>query len=277
MFERLTLDPPKHRQELLRLRARIEINRAVTLRRCSAVKAAHASAQRAIQDSQDDPGLQAEAYMVLASLLSHGGLSVLAMDAVSRAIDLAKNANEKILGQAWTQRGDILFRCGDFEEARTSFLQAIPLARRARDHYNLVKLEGNVGACLFDLKRYDQARKRFVKAIDLARKYDDPAAEAFWLVELGRLALAEGKLDDADQQAHAALRIAKPKEHLLTTFRAEWLRHLVVRERDPKKADRHRLAYLRKLYLRVKEHRTLNAVTEFEDLVLTASTSQETP
>lgn len=42
------------------------------------------------------------------------------------------------------------------------------------------------------------------------------------------------------------------------------LRHLVSRARGSAADDRHRLAYLRKLFVRVREHRGLAVVKEYE-------------
>lgn len=277
MFDRTLLDPAEDLSVRARCQARVEINRAVALRRCSALRAGMASAQRAVQLAKGLPELQAEAYMVLASLLSHEGLLVLAEDAVARAVALSRAGGPKLRGQALTQKGDVLFRAGEFEEARLAFLAAQELAGEARDDHNLVKLEGNIGACLMDLGRRKQARSHFVRAVELARKHTDPASEAFWLVELGRLALEEGHLDEADGYARAALRIAKPAEHDLTIFRAEWLTHLVVVRRRPDDADRHRIAYLNKLYPRVREHRSFDAVREFKAQVLDIVPGTEEP
>ena len=67
----------------------------------------------------------------------------------------------------------------------------------------------------------------------LARAHAAPQAEATWVVESGWLAYRRGRLSDADRFAVEALRIAKPRDLVLTVFRAEWLRHLVVVKRRP--------------------------------------------
>ena len=94
--------------------------------------------------------------------------------------------------------------------------------------------------------------------------YKVPASEAFWLVALGRAALLDHRLEEADTYAVAALAIAKPMDNLLTSFRAEWVRHLVQRERRPEDRDRHRVAYLKKLYARLEQHRGVEEISEFE-------------
>jgi tetratricopeptide (TPR) repeat protein len=119
-----------------------------------------------------------------------------------------------------------------------------------------------------DLGRLKEARARFLAAIKLARKHEEPTSEAFWLVELGVVALAEGRLDDAECYGQAASRIAKSRKRLLTVFRAEWLLHLVLRRQDPAAPDRHRLTYLKKLWARLKNHRGLGPIREFERAVI---------
>lgn len=275
MLDRLQLDPPKDRAEEKRLRAKIEIDRALALRRCSALKAALASALRAVELSAGLPKLDAEAYMVLGSVLSHEGLSVLAQVAVDQAIQLSMDGDEVLRGRVWNQRGNVLFRSGQPAEARRAFLEARKLLSGTSDYHHQIRVEGSLGACLLELGKRDSARQRFRKAVDLARKHHEPAMEASWLVELGRLALADGELDDAETYAGAALRIAKPAELYLTIFRAEWLRHLIVLERDPQAPDRHRLAYLRRLYARIQDHRGLDVVKEFEAAALRTTKGRE--
>jgi len=269
MFERLVLAPPSDDAERKFWRARIEINRAVALRRCSAMKAAQATAQRAVELSEGIPALQAEAYMALNAVLSHEGLFTLARVASDQAIALAADTSDPGLqGRAWNQRGNTLYRMGRPREARQAFLEARKLLKQARRHHDQIKVEGNIGACLLELGRRADARRRFQTAVELARKYHDPAAEAFWLIALGHVALDDEDHDEAASRANAALRIAKPAEQHLTIFRAEWLLHLIARKKDPQDPDRHRLAYLRKLYVRVQEHKGLDEIKQFEAAVL---------
>ncbi|MCP3977853.1 MAG: helix-turn-helix transcriptional regulator [bacterium] len=270
-----------HRDESLednksrRIRAKIEVNRATALRQISALRAATASARRAIEFSREFPDYQAEAYMVLASLDSHQGLLELAELHAEKSISLAENGNAKLRGKAWSQMANVLFRMDRFEQARHAFLEARKLALEAGDVRDQASTEGNVGACLAMLDQPEQALRRFVAAIDLARKCSDPAAEAFWLVALGRLAFERDSLDDADRYAALALEIARPSERVLTVFCAEWLRHLVVKRRDPTARDEKRTRQLTKLYSRVKEHRNLDVIREFEESILNARSTDE--
>ena len=63
------------------------------------------------------------------------------------------------------------------------------------------------------------------------------------------------------------MKIAKPREHHLTIFRAEWLRHRVAVTRSPGDTDRHRMAYLRKLYLHLDQHEGIDEVQEFKSKI----------
>lgn len=275
MFERFALDPPKDLAERARVHARIEINRAVAMRRCGALNAARSAAERAIERTEAIPTLRAEAYMVLASALGQMGSFALAEDATERAVQLAAAGDAILQGRAWNQKGSVLHRARKFKEARDALLTARQMLAKTRDYYHRIRIEGNIGECLMDLGQTKQARTRFTRAIELARKYGDPACEASWLVELGRLALQSEQLDEAGQCALAALRIAKPAEQLLTIFRAEWLQHLIARACNPKEPDRRRLGFLRKLYVRLKEHQGLDVIREFKEQVLDASRAQE--
>lgn len=270
MFERLLLDPPEDPRERDRLQARIEVNRAVTLRQCSALKAARAAVERALELARDHPSQQAEAYMVLASIHSHEGKSELAFHMADLATQLAESGDAKLRGQAWSQKGNVLNRIGKYEEARQAFLHARKFILEAGGVHELIRAEGNIGTCLMELGRLAQARGRFVRAVNLAREHEDRSQESFWLIELGRLALKEDDVAEADRCAEAALRIAEPVAGHLTIFRAEWLRHQVVLKTDPEADDGRRLRRLKKLYARVREHRTFDPVREFRELVLEA-------
>ena len=83
------------------------------------------------------------------------------------------------------------------------------------------------------------------------------------MVELGKIALRREFFDEADGYARAALQIAEPREHYLTIFRAEWLRHLVLEQTKPSNGDRKRLAYLRKLFMQLDQHEGIEEIQEF--------------
>ncbi len=264
ILHHLLLDPPEDENEQVRVRAKVEIDRANTLRQCSALRAARAAAERATQLASGIGDLQSQAYMILASLYSYEGLLALAQDAADRAVALVQGGSPRLLGLAWDQKGNILYRVKKFEEARDAFLRAREFAEEGQDHRTVASAEGNAGACLAALGRKSGARKHFNTAVNMARKHGDPAAEAFWLLELGRLALSEGTLDEADRYVGDALRIARPSDRVLTIFRAVWLQRQGVRRRGGKDPDRHRQAFLRKLYTRVKVHKGVDEIEEFE-------------
>jgi hypothetical protein len=109
----------------------------------------------------------------------------------------------------------------------------------------------------------DQARGWVEGAIEHARKKRQPALEASWLVELGKIAFAQGRIDDADVQARSALRLARTDEHFLTVFRAEWLRQRVVETRGPGEIDPRRLNLLKSLYIHLRQHESIEEIQEF--------------
>jgi hypothetical protein len=101
-----------------------------------------------------------------------------------------------------------------------------------------------------------------------------PALEASWLIELGRIVLDQGETRKADANAQAALRIARPREQTLTIFRAEWLRHLVVRTEKPTRPDSSRMAKLRKLFMQLDQHEGVDEIQEFRRVALRASAAE---
>ena len=87
--------------------------------------------------------------------------------------------------------------------------------------------------------------------------------------------LREKRFDEADGHAKAALRLAKPLEHRMTVFRAEWLRHRLVKLRNPEESDRHRMAYVRKLFMLLDRHEGIEEVLEFKQTVMRATEVQD--
>ena len=265
MLRMLQQDPPPDDRQRTRLVATTELRRGSALRRCGATAAARAGIERAIAIADGIPEIQVEGYLVLTALLIQLGCLPLARDAAARSVELADECGTaKLRGWAWIEKGQVLHASGRPAEALDAFRQAREWVREAEDHAHAVKVEGNIGACFCDLGRYEQARRRYLDAVELARKHRQPASEAFWLLEVGRVGYLQERLDQADSYAQASLRIAKPKELLLTCFRGEWLRHLVQRARHPGDRDRHRVAYLKKLFVRLEEHRGIEEIQEFK-------------
>jgi tetratricopeptide (TPR) repeat protein len=237
MLEKLALETHHDREWVTTKVASLEIRRATALKRAGALLSAIATAERAISLSAELPQIHVEAYIVLADLQCQRGHLPLAGDAAKRAIELAEKATPRVQGWAWMVHAHVLFLAGEFESARKAFLEARKYAQLAGDEQHLTHIEGDVGMC--------------------------------W-VELGKIACRQDTLDEADSYATAALRIAKPREHLMTIFRAEWLRHRIVRRLRPEDSDRHRIAHLRKLYLDLDQHEGIEEVQEFKKTVIRA-------
>jgi len=245
--------------------ARTELRRGAALRRCGATVAARGAVERAISLADGVPQIQAEAYVVLVALLDKLGCGPLARDAAERAVELADQSDDpRVKGWARIEKGVVLMSCGRYAEARRAFVQARQWVRKANDRRHEIHVEGNIAGCLKELDRPQQARKRYLNAVALSRRYGVPSLEAVWLVELGRLAMDAGDLDEVETYALAALKIAKPAEHLMTCFRAEWLHHQAQIRRRPEDPDRHRVAYLRRLYARLEDHRGIAEIREFK-------------
>jgi len=255
--------------------ARLEVQRSAALRRTGALSAATATAERAIGLAKDEPAIQAEGYIVLAGLQCDRGLLPLAHDAADRAIELSAQADLKTQGWAWVVKASSLYLAGNYEEARQAYLEARKRAVESDDRKHQTHIEGNIGACWLGLGQVAEARTWVRRAVELARQEGQPALEASWLVELGKIAAQEKRYDEADNYAQAALRLAKPLEHRITVFRAEWLRHRLVKLTNPDQNDRHRLAYVRKLFLLLDRHEGIEEVLEFKQTVMRATESQD--
>ena len=65
--------------------------------------------------------------------------------------------------------------------------------------------------------------------------------------------------------------IANELKNQLTSFRGEWLKHQIQRKRDPSDPDRHRVAYLKRLFTRLAEHRGITEVQEFKQTYCSSS------
>lgn len=264
MLERASLDPPSP-ADLVRLRAEIELRRAGALSRCGALLSGEASAKRAVSLSSDSPDYQSFAYAVLAKIQVKRGFLPLARDHALRAVELGASCGPAVAGRAQLQLGEVLFDSGDLEAATEVFLKARELLREGNDSDHASHVEGNVGLCWAARGDPSKARVWFRRGLELARKHGIPIVEARWLTELGWLALDENRLDEADRYARAALAIARPREHWLTWFRAEWLRHRVVGKEDAEAPDRQRLALLRKMMVHLAEHKNEREIREYTE------------
>jgi len=272
MLQLLDLTPPRSKIEKIRQTATCELRRGAALRRCGATSAARSAVERAISLADGQPEIQVQAYFVLTALLIQLGRLPLARDAADRALTLSSKLDSvKLVGWAWIEKGEVLTAGGNHEQAREAFLEARRFVRQAGDWAHAVKVEGNIGHCLHELGRLGQAERRFRAAVVLARRHKLPNSEALWLVELGRLAFDGDRFDDADTRASAALKIAKEKDDFLTCFRAEWLRHLVHEQWTSGEPDRHRVAYLRRLYVKLEEHQGIPEIREFKAVYCSTS------
>lgn len=269
LLEKIALEAPEKTDDTARRIASLEVRRATALRRAGALLSAIATAERAIALSMKYPEIQARAYVALAGLQAHRGNLPLARDAAERAIQLATSVGDpRVEGWAWNVKAKVHYMIESFEDAKQAYMRARSLAIEAGDLQHLTHNEGNIGMCWWEQGNIEEAAGWLSRAVERARKQAQPALEASWLVELGRMALQQGRLEEADSYAQSGLRIAKSREHYLTIFRAEWLRHLVQRRKSPGKSDRPRLQYLRKLYLHLDQYEGIEEIQEFKKTAL---------
>jgi len=270
MAELIVLHPPEDGQSTAERVAALEIKRATALKRVGALSGAIATAERAIALSIDFPRIHAESYIVLADLQCQRGHLPLAEDAAAKAVRLAESLDPQVRGWAFMVRAQVLYMRKEHDAARRAFEEARRQAELGGDERHLTHIDGDIGLCWLAAGRADEARQWIERALDNARRQAQPALEASWLVELGKIALGEGRVDEAEEHASTAIRIAKSRENLLTMFRAEWLRHRIQAAVHPSEQDRHRIARLRKLFLHLDQHEGIEEVQAFKEAVLRA-------
>jgi len=276
MLEKMTLQEQTDAHEAARCLARLEVERAATLKRAGALLSAIATAERAISISVDFPETQARAYVVLSGLQSQRGLLPLAGDAAERALELSVQVeNPLVQSFAWNQKAKVRYMSGAFADAKEAFLEAHRQAGIAGDALHLTHIEGNIGMCWLAEGDLREARTWVRNAIDKSRENSQPALEASWLVELGKIDFQEGDFAKADGWAQEALGIAEPREHYLTIFRAEWLRHQVVMRERPEADDHDRLQQLRKIFLLLDQHEGIDEVQEFKKTAMRVLTAED--
>jgi transcriptional regulator with XRE-family HTH domain len=269
LLEKVTLESPENEAELAERVAKLEVRRATALKRAGALLAAISTAERAIALSIHLPEVQVQAYIVLAGLQAQRGHLPLARDAAQRSIELSNlGADDRTKGWAWNVRAKVYYMSRAFEEAKLAYIESRRLAKISGDEKHLTHTEGNIGLCWWEQGHVSEARKWIMRAMEHARRQKQPALEAAWVIELGRIALQAHRLEEAEKYARAALKIGRPLEHNLTIFRAEWLLHLIVKEADPDNGDRHRLHYLRKLFLHLDQYEGIEEIQEFKRTAL---------
>ncbi len=277
LAHRLAGNAPDESEDVVARRATLELRRAATLKRAGALVSAIASAERAISLSSGHPEIQAEAYMVLCGLQCLRGHLPLARDAAVRAVELAASAGPKVQARAWISHGQILYQSDECKEAREAMLTALELADAGDDAQHVSHIEGNIGLCNLALGDSDTAREWIERALETSRRRTQPTLEARWLIELAGIAFTEGALEQADHLACDALNIARPREHHVTVFRAEWLRHKVRRVIEPEEPDLRRLSQLRQLYREIEAHDGFEELHAFRAEILEVeSTSRGT-
>ena len=268
IVEKMMLEGAGESREAAALLARVEVRRATALKRAGALLSAIASAERALSLSRYDRAIQAEVYVVLADLQVQRGHLPLADDAARRAIELSAHGGLAVQSWAWMVQGRTRYLAQEFDEAREAFLQARRYAMEGADEQHLAHIEGNIGSCWIALNKLEQGRAAIERAVELAKKRGQVHLEASWAVELGKIAITEERLDDARKLAQAALRIALPRDHSLTIFRAEWLLYKLNLRIEPGVQDRRRLTRLRELFLELDQHEGIEEIQEYKAVVL---------
>jgi len=267
--DQLARQTPSDPFEHLRLRARVECVRATSLRRCGQSYAAEAAARRALHLGLGFEGVQVEVLTLLASLHTDEALVPLAEAEIEQAVRIAEAAGSaRLLRLVLSVQACLLFQSARMEDAIELFRRSTAYAIETGDAGSQSRSEGSIGICLAKLGHPSAARVRFRRALDLARRGHDGLCEANVQIAIGRMALLMEDLDEAEQRAAAALKVARGIENPLTTFSGMWLGHSVARRRKPHAPDRHRVSALRRLYASVANDKSAEAVREFRREVL---------
>ena len=269
IVEQLEVDPSREPTERRRLCARFEVHRSVALKVSGNRRSAEAAARRALHFAAGAEDLQVEGLVVLAGLHGDEALRALAAAESEQAFRMAQaKGAPRQLGFAWCTRARTLFDSDRLEEAAEAFRRAIDCTIQTGDVCNQSKSEGSLGTCLLHLGHPSAARRRYVKALELAREGGDRGSTATWQIEIGRVGLQMEELDEAERRAAAGLRIARSNDNPLTVFRGIWLQHQIAQRRNSRDPDRHRVAYLKRLYPSVRHHNTTDVIRDFRREVL---------
>lgn len=269
MLERVSAESPDRKDEEVERIARIEIRRSTALKRAGALLSAISSAERAVVLARQRPDVQAEAYVVLADLQVQRGNLSMAQDAARRAVELAEaSGRPAVVAWAWMVEAAGLYLAGEPVASRRAFERARGFAKKGRDTAHITHIEGNIGQCWLAQGELGEARSSLERAVTLARKSKQPHLEASFTVELGKIAFLEERLDAATRLAQGALRIAAPRDHRLTIFRAEWLLHKIQGRIKPQDPDRTRLNRLKGMFRDVDQHEGVEEIREYRTCVV---------
>ncbi|HKQ62487.1 MAG TPA: tetratricopeptide repeat protein [Candidatus Polarisedimenticolaceae bacterium] len=267
MMEKLALEEPDAPEEVAIRVAKVEIQRATTLKRAGALLSAIAAAERAISLSVNQPAVQADAYVAMADLQVQRGHLPLARDASQRALELSAGGSPKTRCYAWMAHGRCLYLSGQFEEAEHAFRESLRQAELAGEVQHLTHAEGNIGICYLARGDLPQAIAWVGRAAERARRQQQPVLEASWLLELGKIALSQGHADEADARAQRALELSRPLGHALGVFRAQWLRHRVRVQRGVTETAAE-LSELIEMAQPLDQHDGIEEIDEFKKTVL---------
>ena len=262
--DRLAQEPSAGKAQHARSLATAELGRANSLVREGAPLAARSAAERALTTSVGFPTIQVEACLCLVELHLLSGNPLLAEDAAQRAATLAVECETAVQGRVAMATGSVHFQAGRLEDALRVWLAGREAVRRSSDGSLLTQIAGDIARCHRALGRLGAARAGFFRAIELSRRHQLSVLEGHWLIELGWLALESGDPAEARRCAAAALRIARPREHVINVFRAEWLEQAIAQREDPEAFDPARFRRLKKLLPQLGEHASCTEVAEFK-------------
>jgi len=184
-----------------------------------------------------------------------------ALDALDEAVRQAQLAGDPLeLASACNNRGIVLRRRGDYEEALALFERALQIDTRLRSRWGRGYDHRNIGLTLQRMGRAEEAAEHLAEAVRLSREIEDAVNLARALLNLGDLRLAQGMLDEAEPLLQDALRQARTVHLPEVEWRALRALGLLMRRRGDQAGG---LDYLKEAVGVVEELRGGLKVEEF--------------
>lgn len=133
-----------------------------------------------------------------------------------------------------------LLESGQFDEALQASLQSLQLARQTEMQAEIVIFAGTVGDILIEKGEYQRAEEYIRMGLEAGRKTGNQLVTIYQQIVLGRLFLAENRLDEAETSLSTALKLAEAKEMMDNQANChQFLSEVAERRNDPVAALEH--------------------------------------
>jgi len=140
-----------------------------------------------------------------------------------------KHGDKRAIATSLSRLGDVQQDRGQYESAYTCHKEALELRRAAKDRWGEIVSQNNLAALAFELGQLTDARTGWLEALVAAETIGALPICALVLTNLGELALAEAKLEEAKSRLEAGLEIIEDIED--RGLESECVRHLATLEK----------------------------------------------